>query len=248
MTDFSHPNAQPFRLGQGRDACLLIHGFTGTPSHMRTLGEMLAGHGFYAEGILLPGHGTRIEDMESANWRAWLDCAREAALRLRAEHERVFAIGLSMGGVLSLLLAEEGLCDAVVSLAAPMRLHAARDAALSRFIWPLMRYVPDEMLPKEDFQIEYDYGYDATPVRRVKDLQKLMRMAEKGLTKLTCPLLVVQSRADETVRPISADIIYAKAVSPYKEMLMLDDSPHVVTLGKGRERVLTRVRDFLLRQ
>lgn len=243
--DFSHEYARPFRIGEGDCACLLLHGFTGAPSHLRPLGEALAAAGMCAEGICLPGHCTQIQDMDRANWRQWLSCARDAASRLKAHHRRLYVLGLSMGGVLSLLLAQEGLADAVVSIAAPMRIYADRDAFFSRFIWPLMRYAPDKPLQKENFLEEYDFGYDATPVRRVKDLTRLMRMAEKGLPRVTCPLLVVQSRADETVRPISADIIYAGAASGRKELLMLDRSPHVLTLGQEREEVQTRIIGFL---
>ncbi len=248
MMNFSHANAQPFRLGEGEDACLLLHGFTGSPSHMRPLGEYLASHGLHVEGIVLPGHGTRIQDMDGATWRDWLVCTQDAATRLKKGHRNFYVVGLSMGGVLSLILGERRQVDAVVSLAAPMRIYAQRDAALSRLIWPFVRYLPDKPHEKEDFLDEYDYGYDQTPVRRVKDLLALMRKAERGLAKLTCPLLVVQSRSDETVRPISADIIYAGANSAHKELLMLQRSPHVLTLGVEREEVFRRTADFLLSQ
>lgn len=58
--NFAHPNAQPFLLEGGEDAVLLIHGFTGSPAHMRTVGEAINGAGFTAKGILLPGHGGRL--------------------------------------------------------------------------------------------------------------------------------------------------------------------------------------------
>lgn len=247
MPTIMHPYAEPFSFGAGEDACLLIHGFTGSPSHMRPPGEALAERGFAVEGILLPGHGTRIEDMNAVTWRDWLACARDAADRLRKTHRNVYAVGLSMGGVLALLLGEEQRADAVVSLAAPMRIWQEGNAFLSRFIWPLMPYTPGRPFHPEGFLAEYDYGYDGTPVRRVKDLKRLMRMAEKGLASLRCPLLVVQSRADRTVRPVSADIIYAGAASAHKELMMLERSPHVVTLGIEREAVFGRVAAFLSR-
>src|SRR5271154_6266158 len=47
----------PFELGIGPGACLLVHGFTGTPWDVRPLGEALAAGGFRVRGIPLPGHG-----------------------------------------------------------------------------------------------------------------------------------------------------------------------------------------------
>src|SRR5436853_6116137 len=50
--------AAPFALGDGPDACLLLHGLTGAPSEVRPIGEALAKAGMRAVGPLLPGHGT----------------------------------------------------------------------------------------------------------------------------------------------------------------------------------------------
>ena len=57
MPDLSSPLAQPFFFPEGEHAVLLMHGFTGSPAHMRKLGEALHARGFAVRGILLPGHG-----------------------------------------------------------------------------------------------------------------------------------------------------------------------------------------------
>lgn len=242
--DMTHPNAQAFDLGSGKKACLLIHGFTGTPAQMRPLGEYLAGLGYHVVGIRLPGHGQTPALMEKSSWRDWLAHAEETANALRRSHESVYIGGLSMGGVISLILGERGYADAVMSYAAPMRIHS-KGAFFSRFIWPVYRYRKWPPVTKKDFLDDYGHGYDATPMRRVKDLHHLMHMAEKGLATLTCPLLVVQSHHDETVRPVSADIIYSRAASAKKELLMLADSPHELTIGCDRERIFARTAAFL---
>src|SRR5688572_17767016 len=48
----------PFELGSGDDACLLLHGFTGSPWDMRPLGERLSERGYAVRAIRLPGHGS----------------------------------------------------------------------------------------------------------------------------------------------------------------------------------------------
>ena len=63
MPDLSSPLAQPFFFPEGEHAVLLMHGFTGSPAHMRKLGEALHARGFAVRGILLPGHGGVPEDM-----------------------------------------------------------------------------------------------------------------------------------------------------------------------------------------
>lgn len=59
-------------------------------------------------------------------------------------------------------------------------------------------------------------------------LLRLARMAEHGLHKIKCPLLIVQPVLDSTVRQDSADIIFKGAVNAaHKEILRLENSRHV---------------------
>jgi esterase/lipase len=60
---------------------------------------------------------------------------------------------------------------------------------------------------------------------------RLARIAEQGLYKIKCPLLIVQPMKDGTVRLDSPDLIYAGAVNAqYKEILRLENSRHVCTV------------------
>ena len=105
VVDFSSPVCQPFFLEGGSHAVLLIHGFTGSAGHMRPLGEALHAQGFTVQGINLPGHATSMEDMGRTQWQDWLQAAKEACVALKDRYEHVSVAGLSMGGVLTLLLA-----------------------------------------------------------------------------------------------------------------------------------------------
>ena len=114
--------AAPFSLGEGPDACLLLHGLTGAPSELRPVGEALAQAGIRAVGPLLPGHGTRARDLENISRVDLLDAARSALANLK-DARRVFVCGLSMGALLTLRLAAEvpGRIDAVALLAPAIR-------------------------------------------------------------------------------------------------------------------------------
>ena len=99
--------AAPFSLGDGEDACLLLHGLTGSPAEIRPVGEALARAGFRAVGPLLPGHGTTPGDLETVTRSDVLDAAQEALLSLRGAR-RVYLCGLSMGALLAIRLAAKG--------------------------------------------------------------------------------------------------------------------------------------------
>src|SRR2546430_6543846 len=96
---------RPFELGPSdasADACLLLHGFTGSPWDMRPLGDALAARGFRVKGVRLPGHGGEPEAMAGVSARDWEE-ACETALDSLASTPRVFVAGLSMGALLALL-------------------------------------------------------------------------------------------------------------------------------------------------
>src|SRR3954451_19377030 len=96
--------ADPFSLGEGDVACLLLHGLTGSPAEVRPVGEALAQAGFRAVGPLLPGHGTTPEDLYLVSRADLLAAAESALLGLRGAR-RLFLCGLSAGALLSIELA-----------------------------------------------------------------------------------------------------------------------------------------------
>lgn len=245
--DFSHPNAQPFLLEAGENAILLIHGFTGSPSHMRPVGDAAQKAGFTARGILLPGHGQTLDAMRQSDDRQWLEACRAAYLELKAKYRRVSVGGLSMGGILSCLLAEE-FDPACVILFAP----ALRYKRNSNYLSPLVKRVMPELRwpdgsKRQNFLHEYDFGYNGLPVSKVEDMTRLQRAARAGLSQITCPLLVVQSHRDEQVHVTVPETVARGVSSQVREICWVDRSGHVCTIGPDREYVFGRAIDFLQR-
>lgn len=242
------PLARAFLLEGGRSGVLLIHGFTGTPAQMHPLGEALNRDGYSVACPLLPGHGTVIEDMEAARWSDWLRAVRDAFNALAARCDEISVAGLSMGGILALIMAEEMPVKAAVSIASPLRL-LNRKAYLAPVVGPFLRYQGWPKDPnKADGRVEdpYAVGYSATPVRKVPDLLRLIRIAERGLDSITCPLLIVQPAKDDQVRPDSPRLIYAGAVNAsYKEILYLDHSKHVCTYTPEFDKLYAAVSRIL---
>ncbi len=243
---FQHERCKPFLHKSGAKGVLLLHGFTGSVAHMRPLGDALADHGYTVMGINLPGHGTTEADMAASNWNQWLAASRNALITLRRQCTAVTVVGLSMGGLLSLILSEEHLPDACVTLSTPLAVQNKLFpfAKVLSPIWPRVSWRPSEDR-RQKLNERFDYGYSGFPTRKAVDLNTLLDMARKGLPAITCPVLAVQSRKDETIWPGSANYILDHCASKQKEALFLEDSPHVCTLSAELPEIVDAV-DMLL--
>ena len=100
------PTTEPFFF-QGdpsKPACLLTHGFTGTPKEMRWMGEYLNAQGYTCLGVRLAGHATDPEDMIRSQYTDWMNSVEDGYHLLRGLSDDIIFVGLSMGSVLSLLM------------------------------------------------------------------------------------------------------------------------------------------------
>lgn len=230
--DFSAEVCKPFDLQGGPHGVLLIHGFTGSAAHMRLIGEELHRRGYTVKGINLPGHATSMEDMARTTWQDWLQAAKRAVLEMKETCEKVSVAGLSMGGVLSLLLAEQMDVTCAMPISAPMAVQnrfmpLAKVAALFvKTVW----WGSDEGRAGL-MDMNYHYGYPGFPTKCAADLSRLIHMARRNLHCITCPVLAVQSRADETISADSADVIVQGVSSEKKAALWLEKVPHVCTIS-----------------
>ena len=223
MIDARHPSGQPFFYEGNDTGILLIHGFTGTCGQVRPLGRALRDAGYTVLAPLLPGHGTSLEEMNRSSGDAWLRCVREAYVSLEKMVRQVVVAGLSMGGTLATILAEEYNPAGLVTLSGAIRVR-------EKFAWAagvLWRFKPYLRWTNLD------------------DLNRLRALARRNLALIDCPALVVQPVHDETVDPSSARILMSGLRNERKKLVMLENSPHVCTLGPEREKVFREVIDFL---
>lgn len=183
--------------------------------------------------------------MEKTNWKDWLNDTKEGYEQLRKRCSKVYVMGLSMGGILTLLLAEQYPVDKIVSIAAPIRIYdrLAPYACIFKYFKRFNRWENSE--PSTGENTQYNIGYSGVPVKCVPSLLNLMKKAEKSLSQVICPTLIVQSYTDETVKPISAQIIYDGIAAPQKEIFWLEQSKHICTLGLEREIMHEKIISFL---
>ncbi len=244
------PTAEPFFFPGNRTGCLLIHGFTGTPKEMRWLGEHLAGQGYTVLGVRLAGHATRPKDMLHVRWPDWVASVEDGWNLLSGCTDRVVIMGLSMGGILSLLLAAHFPVAGVVAMSTPH--HLPTDPRLP-YIKLLSRIQPSVPKGESDWRdpevIPWHVDYPDYPTRSLAELRDLAAEMRLSLSKVTAPTLLVYSKGDGTVLPEDRHMeqIYDSLGSPIKETLWVENSGHVVTEDADRDRVFQAIDGFLSR-
>ena len=237
--------AEPYVLHASQRGVLLLHGFTGSPAEMRPLAEYLHQHGFTVMVPLLPGHGTTAEDLNDKSWPEWFKIAEESYNSLSNLCCEVSVIGMSMGGLLSLLLAAKVSPFRLVLLATPIIIYDKR-AVLIPLIALFKKFFHKAKRTYEAGD-KYNISYNKYPLRALKSMLELINVVKAYLPEVTAPLLIVQSKAEKTVNPDSANYIYKNTSSTNKGIVWLEESGHMVILDSERHKVFQLILHFLNR-
>jgi carboxylesterase len=242
-------DAGAFDLGEGRDAALCLHGLTGTPYEIRPIGEALAAAGVRAVGPLLAGHGGDPEALARTSFGDWIDAVASAHRALCDRHERVFLVGLSLGGLLALHRAASANVAALVVIGAPLRLRTrlAPFLPIARYRWP---YLPK----RRGSDIRDAVARARHPSLRVMptasaiELIRLQRRVRAALARVSAPLLVAHGRLDVTAHPDDARQIVAEVASPERQLHWLPNSGHVAPVDYDGAELSRAAVDFLTRK
>lgn len=247
--------AEPFLfLGDpSKPACLLIHGFTGTPKEMRWMGEFLNQQGYTCLGIRLAGHATHPEDMIRSNWTDWTASVEDGYHLLRGISSDIFLVGLSMGGILSLLMSTKLDVRGVVAMSTPYKLPD--DPRLRHIDWisKIVAYMPksDEVPGSSWFDKDAwkdHISYPENPVRSIGQLNLLLGEMRAALPQLHVPVLLIHSEDDGYVLPANIELIYADLLNASdKTKLFVTGSGHVVTRDAARQQAFQYALEFIQR-
>ncbi|MBI4943086.1 MAG: alpha/beta fold hydrolase [Actinobacteria bacterium] len=242
------PGAEPFHHDGGRVGVVLCHGFTGTPQSLRDWGVALAAAGYTVRLPLLPGHGTRWQDMNTTTWADWYGAVDAAFTELRASCDQVFVMGLSMGGGLALRLAEEH-GDDVAGVVVVNPSVAGTDWRMTYLLPWLRHVVPAFPGVASDIKKSgpVELAYDRSPLHAAYSLTRLWQVVAADLPKVTQPLVVLRSAEDHIVPAASGELVMAKAGSTDKTEIVLHDSYHVATLDNDADLIVKTSLAFVER-
>lgn len=213
--------------GAGDRAVVVVHGFTSGPHSVKDWAHGLAEHGNRVIVPLLPGHGTRWQDLNRVTAAQLRAAVAEHVDRALVEHRHVVVAGLSMGGALALDAAAHrpvaGVAVVNPALAFGQRLaHAA----------PLLRWVVPSTTPVADDAAApvSEHAYERTPIGGVAELGRIQRLAVRGLPRITADVVSYWSPQDHVVPPSAQERLRAGLRNAPFEQVRLERSFHVATM------------------
>lgn len=223
----------------------LSHGFTATSAEVRLLARKLHDKGFTVAGPLLPGHGTRPENLNRVRWQDWVEAAESTYQQLSARCQSVFVGGESAGALVALYLASRHPETAGVLLYAPA-------IKLNLRLWQvLLLYLlaPFKASVAKDLSDGNPYwqGYRVDPLKGVIQLLRFQAATKRLLPTIRRPVLVIQGRQDTTVHPSVGEIILGNVRSALKEHHWMEKSCHVIILEQELDEITKITLDFMER-
>jgi carboxylesterase len=227
---------------------LVLHGFTGCPQSMRPLANVFIEASFTVELPLLPGHGTAVEDMVGYQWGDWTAAAEIAYQKLAAATSSVIVAGLSMGGSLTLWLAQRHpeikgiiLVNPAVEADDFAPFVEGAKAALAAGQQYLPAVAGDIADPTSK-----ELGYDRSPAAGLVSLIEGIRELKPSLSGIKAPILLLHSPQDHIIPPGSSDLLRQKLAGQV-EYVPLERSFHVATIDFDGDEINRRAVAFAQR-
>lgn len=254
------PGAEPYFQPGGNVGCLCLHGFTASPSEVLWFAKHLAEQGYTVYAPRLAGHGTLPQDLARTRWTDWYASALDGYHLLRQQCEAVFVCGMSMGGLLALLLSADVAVNGVVVMAAPVVLKGGvQNRALVRLLKYLRPYtdqpdtsgLPVRVQAEQTRRGEAAVGrvrYDLWSTAAYEQLLRLQATVIARLPEVSAPLLLLYSEKDAIISLESQAMIQQRARSQSVETHTFKASGHILTQDTEMATVFTLAADFIARQ
>jgi carboxylesterase len=262
-------NSTTYKIAGGKTGVLLIHGLCGTPAEMRFVAMGLGRAGYTVHCPQLAGHGGSRADIIKTGWKDWYRSAEEALDELRKECDTVIVGGLCLGSILGLHLAinQPDKVQGVALFAPTLWINGwampwyMKLFGLVRYKWManLMQFPDAETLGIKCPRVREfvrtalasadgssDLGTSGTPAAMVLEHRWMVKAAMKGLKQVQQPTLIVHSREDDHADLNNATYLQ-RALGGIVDMVVLEDSYHMVTLDKQRNVVVEYTRAFVER-
>lgn len=248
---------------KSQKAIMLFHGMTGSPFEMRKYATFLHSAGYDVYGYCLPGHGNHPINIYTVSWKDWIGFSKEKYQNLRSKYEHFFLGGLCLGAVIALNLAQDFEdVTGIICLSTTLYLDGWT-IPWYNFLMPLgtstiIRYyytfperepygIKNKITRKTIAKLmtKNTVAMDHYPMSCIYELLQLSKYTRREMNKVTAPVLLMHSEEDDLTSTKSAKFVYDNVSSENKELVILDDSYHLVVYDNEKDLVYNKSVEFL---
>lgn len=235
---------QPFTFEAGPRAVLLLHGFTGHSADVRMLGRFLQKNNYTSHAPIFRGHGVSPEELIKTTPNEWWEDTLEAYHYLRSlGYEEIAVAGLSLGGALSLKLANCEKIKAVIPMCTPMFFDNEKQLT-GAFKLFAHQYKQFERKDAATIKEEMDLLMESSKPLFEK-VGQFIESVNDIIDMIYAPIFVVQARKDQIINPESANYIYDNIATDDKKLKWYENSTHVITTGAEKDLLHKDILSFL---
>ncbi|MBI3715122.1 MAG: alpha/beta fold hydrolase [Betaproteobacteria bacterium] len=246
------------------NAVLLLHGLAGSSLEVARLGQILQQSGLSVHGPDIPGFAYATPETP---WQDWAAFARREYQRLAGEYRTVSVVGVSMGATLALELATHEQVTALVLLSAAMG-YDGWATPWYRFLLPVAKLIPFHqryrLSESEPYGVKNPalrsmvkkmllerkqsvVGGESISLDQLLQGDALIRQVRSRLDLVNDPLLILHPVEDEAVHPRHAQFVFDNVSSEDKELILLGDCYHMITVDNERDTVYYETDMFIKR-
>lgn len=223
--------------------CLMIHGYTGGPKEIEPLAEFLREQtDWRIEVPVLSGHGEKLQ-LDEVTYDIWIKESEEALNELKKECDKLFVIGFSMGGMIAAYLAAHHDVDKLVLLS-PARKYISFKY-LSQYVKEVIKDGFKGKLDENELYLHYKSKLAAVPFKANVEFMKLVNETKKYLENVKSPVFIAQGQKDGLVPYQTVYSLDKELGSEHKEVVIFEQSNHMICLGEDSEILNRMVLRFL---
>ena len=193
--------------------------------------------GWRCKAVLLPGHGTRIQDMQHSGSGDWVNAVERGYDALAKDCDHVFLAGLSLGAVLCVHVSLQRIRDpklrGLLLLAPAFGVTRTRAVGI-RLLRPIHNLVGKGRRASDYFLDNRLYTYLQLPLSLAAKVMDLGGKAARSMGKLRdFPVMMFAGDRESTVS--LSTIIAVAHENPWIRLVRLARSRHILTVEPDRE-------------
>jgi carboxylesterase len=156
------------------------------------------------------------------------------------DHRNIHLVGLSMGGMLAILAATSTPASTLTTIDTPVLMRDPK-ICLAPLLRGLVPTAPAARAPVPDPELAHLWRpYPVNPTGAVTELMRVVQLGWKAAGRLRRRSLVIQSRSDEIVHPLSGRLLARRLDG---RLMWLDQARHNAILDPARHVIHRAILD-----